>query len=288
MSITSRSRLLTSALLVLTATAAAPATAAPIAYQRAPRTGYWSPDRMTHAVPMRSPRAQTAEAQVSDTQVSQAQASVPGWAGGGPVAQNTGKVFFTLDGSDYVCSAAALTGGVVVTAAHCVTDGYGTWATNWTFVPGYADGNEPYGSFTAQKFFVSPKWNAGMNEADDVAFTRVTGLSHGLPVSFGQRPSSVYVFGYPTESPYDGSSIEYCSGPVSPDPSGTSGDEGVRCAMTAGDSGGPWLAGFDPVTGTGTVMGVNAFKYSNNDTILYGALFGSVARSLYDQARASG
>ena len=45
---------------------------------------------------------------------------------------------------------------------------------NWTFVPGYKDGAEPYGQFTARRFFVSPRWKgpAG-SESYDVAFVRV-------------------------------------------------------------------------------------------------------------------
>ena len=54
-----------------------------------------------------------------------------------------GKVFFTLGGSDYVCSGTALLSGnksVVWTAGHCVNEGPGDFATNWEFVPAYKDG----------------------------------------------------------------------------------------------------------------------------------------------------
>jgi hypothetical protein len=274
MAITSRSRLFIPALLALAPFMGSHATTARPVYQHA----YWTRSRMEHAIPMGSGGGMS---------------SGPSWSGGGPISQDTGKAFFTLDGTDYVCSGAALatsaaaTSGVVATAAHCVTDGYGGWATNWTFVPGYADGNEPYGSFTAQKFFVSPRWNAGMNETYDVAFVPIHGLPSGLPVAFGRKPSNVYVFGYPAEPPYTGGSISYCAGPVSADPADPGADDGAQCSMTAGDSGGPWLSGFDPATGTGTVVGVSAFKYANNDQVLYGSLLGSVAHSLYDQAESS-
>ena len=50
------------------------------------------------------------------------------WAGGGAVARTTGRVFFTLDGTDYSCSGSTVDSAnadVVMTAAHCVSDGDG-------------------------------------------------------------------------------------------------------------------------------------------------------------------
>ncbi len=60
------------------------------------------------------------------------------WTDGGLVSHATGRVFFTLDGVEYACSAAVVAGvraDVVLTAAHCVSDGSGGWAQNWTFIP---------------------------------------------------------------------------------------------------------------------------------------------------------
>jgi len=238
---------------------------------------------MEHAVPM-GPATRAARTTAATTA---SRAAPTETAASGTVTRDTGKVFFTLDDTDYVCSGAAVgtpSAAVVATAAHCVTDGYGGWATNWVFVPGYNDGDKPYGSFPAQRFFVSRQWNAGMDETYDVAFVTVSGLSGGLPVRFDANPKSVYVFGYPAEPPYTGDQLTSCDGPVTGDPSNPGGDIGVRCAMTAGDSGGPWLARYNPASGTGTVVGVSAFKYSENDTVLYGPLFGRTARELYREA----
>lgn len=240
---------------------------------RVASVGYWTRFRMEHAVPMGSPVAGA-----------RAEGSA---AAGGLVARDTGKVFFVLDGSDFVCSGATVGGprvSVVVTAAHCVTDGYGSWATHWVFVPGYADGAEPYGSYSSSRFFVSRQWNAGLDETYDVAFVAVKGLSGGLPVRFDAVPRSAYVFGYPADAPFSGGSLRYCAGPVGPDPQDPGADRGIRCDMTAGDSGGPWLTGFRPASGTGTVVAISAFKYSDNDSTLYGAVFGHVARELYQEA----
>src|SRR6202000_1174704 len=88
------------------------------------------------------------------------------WTHGGAVADAVGKIFFTLDNEDYVCSGTLVGGAnpdVVLTAAHCGSgapekNGATEWATNWMFVPNYADGLMPYGEYTANKFFVAPGW----------------------------------------------------------------------------------------------------------------------------------
>jgi V8-like Glu-specific endopeptidase len=225
------------------------------------------------------------------------------WTRGGTVAGAVGKVFFTLDGEDYVCSG-TLVGGresdTVLTAAHCATSGSTAggdvdWATNWLFVPGYHDGQMPYGEYAARKFFVTKGWTgpSGGSEQYDVAFVRIaTGTLSGktarppsLPISFadGQDTapaSSAYVFGYPSLAPFVGLYPDYCAGPVG----ATSGSVRIDCAMTAGDSGGPWVAGLNPATGNGTVIGVSTYKLSSNLSMLYGAVLGPAARALYAQA----
>jgi V8-like Glu-specific endopeptidase len=223
------------------------------------------------------------------------------WTRGGAVAAATGKVFFTLGGQDYVCSG-TLVGGkhpdVVLTAAHCVTSGGGRWATNWIFVPGFRDGLMPYGELTARRFFVIPGWTgptggSERGEQYDVAFVQVTNATRygtsraakpppGLPVEFAgsqDKPPlrSAYVFGYPAEPPYAGLYLDYCAGAVTT----SGGSASTPCAMTAGDSGGPWLAGFSPRSGTGRVAAVSAYKISDNMRVLYGAVLGPRARALY-------
>ena len=60
----------------------------------------------------------------------------------------------------------------------------------------------------------------------------------------------------------------------------------IACAMTAGDSGGPWLTGFSPQTGTGTITAVTAYKLSGDLRTLYGTVLGPAARALYLRASA--
>ncbi|MGH3155923.1 MAG: trypsin-like serine peptidase [Streptosporangiaceae bacterium] len=224
------------------------------------------------------------------------------WSGTGAVARTTGKVFFTMSGNDYVCSGstvASANSDVVVTAGHCVKNGSGAWATNWTFLPGYANGNAPYGTFTAGKFYVASQWSTQADNDYDVAFVTLNTASvngsqvravqevGGQGIEFGHQPSPVTVFGYPADSPYNGGQLYYCSGPVSSDPYHETDDTGLSCAMTAGSSGGPWFTGFNAATGTGTIVSVSSFKYSNNNQTLYGTPFGTAAQQLYQSAQSN-
>jgi V8-like Glu-specific endopeptidase len=224
------------------------------------------------------------------------------WSGGGAVARTTGKVFFSMGSNDYVCSGstvASASANIVITAGHCAKNGTGGWAANWTFVPGYSDGNEPYGSFTAKKFYVASQWSTQANNDYDVAFVTlnpgtVDGTSvdagqevGGQGIEFGHQPGQVTAFGYPADPPYSGEQLYYCGGQVHPDPYHETNDTGLDCAMTAGSSGGPWLAGFSPAAGTGTIVSVSSFKYSNNDQLLYGTPLGSAAQQLYQSAASS-
>jgi V8-like Glu-specific endopeptidase len=233
-----------------------------------------------------------------------------GWTHGGAVAAAVGKVFFTLGGEDYVCSGTLVGTGhvdLVLTAAHCVTGGSGrARATNWIFVPGFRDGLMPYGEYTARRFFFTSDWTGpeSGSEQYDVAFVQVTAATQygtagaakpppGLPVEFADSQdadrqdlgplSRTYVFGYPAEPPFSGLDLSYCAGPS------VASDGSVRtpCEMTAGDSGGPWLAGFGPQSGSGQVVAVSTYKVSGNLGVLYGAVLGPQARALYERAVSS-
>ena len=212
---------------------------------------------------------------------------------------------------------------VVLTAAHCVSGGpvsggpgrtgaggreTGQWATNWVFVPGYRGGAMPAGEYTARRFFVPAQWTGpqGGTEQYDVALVQLTAatmdagdhtgvLPHGLPLRFAASqgaasqgaaspdaavPPRAYVFGYPAEPPYSGLFANFCAGPAA----ATGGSVRTACAMTAGDSGGPWLAGFSPRAGTGAVFAVTTYKLSTSQRQLYGAVLGPGARALYARA----
>ena len=297
---------------------AVPAASAPSAAVRATASGaprspssvraYWTPRRMAAARPMALPvadgvrftRPSTLDAYLR--RLAPGRSAVPAastgapWTGGGAVVRTTGKVFFSLGVDDYVCSGSAVDApdrSTVLTAGHCVVDPeVGVDATNWVFVPAYADGRAPYGLFPATHLATTDGWRTQQDFDVDLAFADVARNAAGRllqdavgaqPIAFSAprgRPAAA--FGYPAAPPWTGERLVACSGAVRADTTPSpSTDQGLACTMTGGSSGGPWLSGFDRRTGTGTVTSLTSFSYSDAPGVLYGPYLGDVARDLY-------
>lgn len=217
------------------------------------------------------------------------------WGAEKPVKWTTGKVFFTLNGRDYVCSGSAVTStnrDLVTTAGHCVKDGSGSWATNWVFVPAYENGYRPYGTWSARLLMTTNQWaNSGdLNYGIAMVATYANSGGDLVNVVGGQgiawnqpRGLYTYAFGFPAGYPYDGQWLYYCEGYVFDDPYGRS-TQGIGCDMTGGSSGGPWLMDFDPGSGTGYINSNTSYGYTNDPGSLYGPYYGDVAGSLYNYA----
>ncbi|MEV1239502.1 trypsin-like serine peptidase [Nonomuraea sp. NPDC050022] len=220
------------------------------------------------------------------------------WLTGGAVTRTTGRVFLTVSGIDFVCSASTVKSAsrdLVVTAGHCVKDGTGEWAANWQFVPGYRDGGgHPYGQYAARRMFVTGPWAHSADDSYDVGMValttaesrHVTDVVGGQQIAFnGPRGGQTFGFGFPADPPYDGEHLVYCAGRLHGDPYKQTRDQGLGCDMTAGSSGGPWLSGFDPATGTGEITSLSSFKYSDDQRTMYGPYFGDAAKALFDTAQ---
>ncbi|MCZ1010281.1 peptidase [Streptomyces lydicus] len=219
------------------------------------------------------------------------------WTGGGAVTKTTGRVFFTYQGRTAACSGDAVTSGnksTVLTAGHCVKLG-GVWHTDWIFVPGYHDGEAPYGKWAAAKTLSTPQWTASEDINYDVGAAvvapldgkKLTDVVGGQGLSFNSGYSkAMYAFGFPAAAPYDGSKLIYCSGTTFKDPL-FSGDHGLACNMTGGSSGGPWFTTFDEKTGTGLQSSVNSFGYQFWANTMFGPYFGDDAKNLYTTAQSS-
>lgn len=207
-----------------------------------------------------------------------------------------GRLFFTDHGEDASCTATVVDsegGDTVVTAGHCVnnTDLLGEdnqWTKNVMFIPGYRDGEAPYGKFTGRLGVAAKTWlqndqqHATTYDPYDQAFVVLNGDEHGRSaqdtVGAAQRigfdqpgDRDVHEFGYPRAASdpareglpeYTGERLAYCDGRAhevigNADHPSAEDIWGVECVMGGGASGGPRIADLDPETGLGTVVGDN-------------------------------
>ena len=225
------------------------------------------------------------------------------WTFGGPVAQTTGKVFFTLGGGNYVCSGSLVQGPtstsppLVSTAGHCTHEGDGSgpagYATNFAFYPGYAGTTSGLPKYTAtsSNLFATTNWqnNGAAHRAypDDAAFARVTGPAPSTTpprVTFSRTTSGqMFAFGYPAAQKYKGNKLIYCSGTVSL--GYYDGDDTISmpCGMTGGSSGGPWFANFSTTDKSGVQVSVNSYGYSGISR-MWGPVFDTAESNAYSAA----
>jgi hypothetical protein len=147
-------------------------------------TDYWTPDRMAKA---RSKDVLTSDEvlvarfvpeKASDSRVDGPPQPVPitlptvskassSFRDSSMAPRVVGRVFFTINGGNYSCSAAVITASnqdCVITAGHCVYD-YASqqWASNWIFVPQYNKGSTPFGIWVARSLITKLFW---MNYGD--------------------------------------------------------------------------------------------------------------------------
>jgi len=215
----------------------------------------------------------------------------------GAPATTTGKVFFTgPDGWGYACSASAVNSearNTVITAGHCVSDGYGNWNYNWVFVPDYYYGYAPYGMWTARELWTTYYWFWYTDFRYDVGAVvvnldaygrRLVDVVGGQGITWNQpRGQYVYDFGYPADPPFDGTHLKYCDNPTYDDFWSGWSNIGMQCYTTGGASGGPWLAYFSGYYGY--VNGVNSFKYWWLGNDIFSPYFGTDAGNLYQAVR---
>jgi V8-like Glu-specific endopeptidase len=220
-----------------------------------------------------------------------------------PTAYTNGKVFFNMGGGSFVCSAAIVnTEGrdTVWTAGHCVHGGSGgAWATNWQFVPAYDDdlaNPAPYGTWTAAQLWSRTAWinNSDFTEDMGVAIMNTRNAwhivdyfgGHGFRVNIGKNVWED-TFGYPAEWPFDGGNLFRCWGTSSPEWQVlwiTSETIKIPCDMTRGESGGPWLNGYDG--NWGYLNGINSrIDRIAGPTVTFSPYFDNTAWDLFNTTR---
>jgi V8-like Glu-specific endopeptidase len=177
---------------------------------------------------------------------------------------------------------------VLVTAAHCVS---GRDRGPIAFVPGFHDGQTPYGVWRVTRIVVDHDWASSRNPDDDFAFLVVAGRDGRKvqDVTGGERlgrslgvpdDQLVQVVGYP-----DGGQVPIVcvNRELDFSPSQLQFDCG---GYTDGTSGGPLLDDVSPVTGLGTVVGViGGYEQGGRiPAVSYAARFGPSVAALYETA----
>jgi V8-like Glu-specific endopeptidase len=201
-----------------------------------------------------------------------------------------GALFYTTGSQKHFCTASVIDSAardIVLTAAHCV---YSTsYASNVAYVPDYHSGTRPLGTWAVRAITVAAGWRAVHNPNLDVAFLATAprggkhvqavtgGLALGLNSAYGQ---AIQVIGYndsddlPVRCPTR--SFEFRPGQL----------EFYCHDYRSGSSGGPWITGLNPRTGTGVVRGViGGYEHGGYyEWASYSAYFGAQVAALFKEA----
>lgn len=205
-----------------------------------------------------------------------------------------GRLTFTVPGGGTsFCSATAIAGNNIVTAAHCLYDtSRNVWYSNWVFTPAYRNGTAPFGTFSWRTCQVLPAWinltgSYAINTwaRHDVAVCTMgpnsTGTTLNNAVGWAGRqwnwPSvrHFHTMGYPFRNTSDalltnaGLYLRACAAESFLQAAET---RGMGCLWSRGTSGGPMMTGYAPGVVTGWVDGVYSGFFIGTQN-MYGARF---------------
>lgn len=208
------------------------------------------------------------------------------WPSTYPLRTNA-KMYLTINGGNYVCSATVVTDGgsgfnrLVATAGHCVHAGDNSgssWAYNVLICPAYRTGVGPWGCWagvldgTLSPWYSSADWRfdhgfvltAKTNSLGYGNIATITG-TNGLAWNYPYQ-QDIWSFGYPAASPYTGELLIWTtSGVASIDDPGYGAAPypfGVGSDETGGSSGGAWAIGMRLAV-PGYVVSHNDYKYTS-------------------------
>jgi V8-like Glu-specific endopeptidase len=251
------------------------------AAQQATRA-FWTPSRLATATPEQGIKSNTTPGPPPGTPTATKFSGVP----------TVGALFFTTGTRKHFCTASVVnspTANLILTAAHCVYSG--TYASNIEYVPQYHGGLQPYGAWAVQGITVATGWQQSHDPDLDFAFLSVA------PPPGSHRPIQSVTGGL-----WLGPDRGY-SHPIEVIGYNDTDNKPVGCATSSfefnadqmefycqdywsGTSGGPWILGYNPRTGAGTVFGViGGYEQGGNyKWASYSAYFGWQALRLIMQA----
>ncbi len=260
----------------------------------APGAGFWTRERIRRARPLdirrtgaprglRRPRGgpRSNETEISDT------TTYP--------ESTAGKVFMKMGHGLFECSGTAVdsaNASVVFTAGHCVhgEGRHGKWARRFAFIPGFSEGQRPFGTFRSKQIWSTRPWVRHGDFSFDIGAAvmapnrtgqRLVDVAGGRGIAFSQpREQSFQAYGYPAAGGFDGFELWRCDADFAGiDPTSGPGppDNGIGCHLPEGASGGGWIIGgryLDSVT---------SYGYTGFPDEIYGPYFGGEARRLFEK-----
>ncbi|MBW8830071.1 MAG: hypothetical protein JF606_11655 [Burkholderiales bacterium] len=171
-----------------------------------------------------------------------------------------GKLFFTLDGSNWVCSASVIGASTLITAGHCNSNGRGAFATNRLFCPSWNAGPRPgRGCWAVISSAIATAWHNGGNPDSDysclitnpvgqVVANKVGNVTGTLGRAWNFPATQVEMtFGYPQAAPFNGATLQATASPewyTHDFVPGGQVSKVIGSDLTGGASGGPWILGW--------------------------------------------
>jgi len=223
---------------------------------------FWDRARLLAALPLGSGRVQRGQSHPA----------------GSAAALRVGALFEHNASGNHFCTASVVASpdkDLLITAAHCINGGQGSsgYSSDIVFIPGYRDGQEPYGVWTVARLLVAPQWAKFSDPNYDIGFVVL--------------------------EPHDGNNIENILGAnrleIDNAPitcvNTTSRQSATQLRFdcpgyTGGTSGSPWVANFSTQSRTGTIVGVIGGYQEGGDTpaVSYSVRLRTAVHALYEQA----
>ncbi len=209
-------------------------------------------------------------------------------------ALRVGALFEHDAGGDHFCTASVVSSpgkDLLITAAHCINGGQGGtgYKSDIVFIPGYRDGQEPFGAWTPARLIVAPQWANSSDPDFDVGFVVLQphdGLKIEQVLGANQFAADsgyrhlVHVTGYPDSANAPITCVNWTSRQ-------SATQLRFECdGYTGGTSGSPWVTRFNGRSRTGTIVGVIGGYQEGGDTasVSYSARLGADIQRLYQQA----
>jgi V8-like Glu-specific endopeptidase len=263
-------------------------------------TGYWTAEKMRNAIPADLPgdAKSSAQATPSTTDTTPTVVSRPvaplghGQLNDG-VPSTAGKLFFSDNGLNYVCSASTIFNNprnLIITAGHCVHSGQGgNWHSNIVFAPSYYNGQSSAGLWNWSTARAFNSWMTSSDFTHDQAFVTFAQRNgrnlidavggNGLVTGNGRDQANTRIWGWPAEAPFNGEVPYYQDGNTF---SYGSSDAAMSSNMNGGASGGPWLK--DRIDANlGYVFAVTSRRTTSGPAYLLSTPNTGDVRTMFDQ-----